>query len=154
MGNGTTFDPGTHRQLAVDLFNRTWELLDKKARSDNENDEMLTAAFASLHHWRQIGDAKNRSVGNWQVSRVAAVLGYPELAEDYGRRSLEVASASDLGPFYVAYGHEALARAARLAGNRKDVARHLALATEMLEQTTDSAERTSLTGDLAELGPE
>ena len=56
--------------------------------------------------------------------------------------------------FYVAYGHEALARAARLAGNRKDVVRHLALATEMLEQITDSAERTLLNGDLAELGAE
>ncbi len=151
MGNQATLEPQAHRQLAVDLFNRTWELLDKEVRSDTEGAEMLTAAFASLHHWQHVGDARNLSIGCWQVSRVAAVLGYPDLSGDFGRRSLEVASASDLGPFAIGYAHEALARAARLAGNRNDVAHHLAMATEMLSQIADSDERGLLGSDLVEL---
>ena len=52
--------------------------------------EMLTAAFASRYHWREIGEPKNFSVSDWQVSRVAAVLGLPDLAERYFERLLEV----------------------------------------------------------------
>ena len=111
----------------------------------------LTAAFASRYHWRQVGDAKNHSVSVWQVSRVAAVLGYPDLAHEYGRRCLEGASSADLGPFYVAYGHEALARAAWLAGNRDESQRHLASATDLLEQVVDSSARDLLAADLAEI---
>lgn len=151
MSNDKTQEPQTHRQLAVDLFNRTWELLDKPVRSDEDKAEMLTVAFASRYHWRQIGDAENFSVSDWQISRVAAVLGYPELAEEYGRRSLHVASLAGLAPFYVGYAHEALARAARLAGNRDDVAEHLEAGFERLSQVEDAAERDLLSADLKEI---
>ena len=151
MSNDKTQEPQTHRQLAVDLFNRTWALLDKPVRSDEDKAEMLTVAFASRYHWRQIGDAENFSVSDWQISRVAAVLGYPELAEEYGRRSLHVASLAGLAPFYVGYAHEALARAARLAGNRDDVAEHLEAGLERLSQVEDAAERDLLSADLKEI---
>jgi hypothetical protein len=146
-----TLEPGEHRQTAVALFNRTWELLDKDSRSVAENAEMLTAVFASRYHWRQVGDAKNFSVSDWQVSRVAAVLGYPDLADEYGHRSLEVAATANLRPFYIGYAHEALARAARLAGDRAAVAKHLAAAYEMLELVDDAGERDLLAPDLADL---
>lgn len=154
MSYDKTQEPQTHRQLAVDLFNRTWELLDKQVRSDEDKAEMLTVAFASRYHWRQIGDAENFSVSDWQISRVAAVLGYPELAEEYGRRSLHVASLAGLAPFYVGYAHEALARAARLAGNRDDVAEHLEAGFERLSQVEDAAERDLLAADLKEIAGE
>ena len=133
----TNEEPVDHRQLAVSLFNRTWELLDQETRTDQERDEMLTAAFASRHHWREVGEPQNFAISEWQVARVAAVLGYPDLAEEYGRRSLHTASRSYLGPFYEGYAHEALARAARLAGNRGLMAKHLDLAHEMLDQIVE-----------------
>ena len=151
MGRTVVFEPESHRQLAIDLFNRTWELLDKELRSDRDKSEMLTSAFASLYHWRQVGDARNTAIGLWQVSRVAAVLGYPDLSEDYGHQSLETASAQELGPFAIGYAHEAMARAARLAGNRKDAASHLEAANDMLEQIADADERTLLGDDIADL---
>ncbi len=151
MNNETTQEPGSHKELAVALFSRTWELLDKEPRTSEDDVEMLTAAFASRYHWRQIGDAKSFSISDWQVARVAAVLGYPDLAETFGRTSLQIASTADLGPFYVGYAHEALARAARLAGNREEAAEHLAAAYEMLELIEEPEERDLLAPDLEEL---
>jgi hypothetical protein len=144
-------EPLNHRQLAVSLFNRTWELLDQETRSEQERAEMLTAAFASRHHWREVGEPRNFAISEWQVARVAAVLGYPDLAGEYGRRSLDAASRSHLGPFYEGYAHEALARAARLAGNRGLKAKHLDLAHEMLSQIEEASEREMLAADLKEL---
>lgn len=146
-----TAEPLDHRQLAVSLFNRTWELLDQNAWSHAEQAEMLTAAFASRHHWREVGEPRNFAVSDWQVSRVAAVLGYPDLAEEYAQRSLETASRARLGPFYEGYAHEALARAARLAGNRDLKRTHLDIAEELLGQIEDASERDLLAPDLAEL---
>ncbi len=144
-------EPLDHRQLAVSLFSRTWELLDQETRSDRDKDEMLTAAFTSRYHWLQVGEPKNFAISDWQVSRVAAVLGYPDLAEAYGQRSLETASRAQLGPFYEGYAHEALARAARLAGNRDLKAKHLEIAFDMLGQIDNADERDLLTPDLEEL---
>ena len=151
MTTDTPLEAASHRQVAVEMFNRTWELLDKDRRTDAEEAEMLTAAFASRYHWQQVGDAKNFSVSDWQVSRVAAVLGYPDLAHEYGRRCLEGASSANLGPFYVGYGHEALGRAALLAGNRDDVRSHLESAKDLLDQVVDSSARDLLAADLADL---
>ena len=152
MTNETSQEPGNHKALAIALFNRTWELLDKEPRTSEDDVEMLTAAFASRYHWRQIGDAKNFSVSDWQVARVAAVLGNPDLAETFGRSSLGIASTAALGPFYVGYAHEAMARAAQLAGNRDEAADHLAAAHEMLELIEEPGERDLLAPDLEELG--
>lgn len=144
-------DPLDHRQLAVSLFNRTWELLDQDNRSYADQAEVLTAAFASRYHWRQVGEAQNFSVSDWQVSRVAAILGYADLAAEYGQRSLETASQAKLGPFYEGYAHEALARAARLAGDRDLKKSHLEIAYGLLEQIEDASERQLLAPDLDEL---
>jgi len=54
-----------HRQLAVDLFNHTWELLDKSERTQAEADEMIHAAHASRYHWGLAGTAVNLARGEW-----------------------------------------------------------------------------------------
>ena len=144
-------EPLTHRSLASALFNRTWELVDKETRSHEEKAEMLTAAFTSRYHWREVGEPRNFAISDWQVSRVAAILGYPDLADEYGQRSLDMASQAHLGPFYEGYAHEALARAARLAGNRALKTKHLDIAYDLLGQVEQADERELLGADLDEL---
>ena len=144
-------DPLSHLSLASALFNRTWELLDKQTLSDEEKAEMLTVAFASRYHWREAGEPRNFAISDWQVSRVAAVLGYPDLAEEYGQRSLETASRAHLGPFYEGYAYEAMARAARLAGDRALKKEHLDIAYDLLGQVEQADERELLSADLDEL---
>ena len=37
-----------HKKLAINLFNLTWSLLDKKDRTREENDKMVHAAHATM----------------------------------------------------------------------------------------------------------
>jgi hypothetical protein len=48
----------THKKFAVDLFNLTWDLLDKPERSADEDDKMIHAAHASRFHWGEVGRSR------------------------------------------------------------------------------------------------
>src|SRR5436189_157988 len=45
-----------HKALSVDCFNRAWELLDKKDRTKEDDERMISMAHASLAHWRMRDD--------------------------------------------------------------------------------------------------
>ena len=85
-------DGQDHKKLSADCFNRAWELLDKKERTAEENERMISLAHASPAHWRMREDCtdRNLSVGYWQLSRVYAVLGQGNNAECYGGLCLRV----------------------------------------------------------------
>jgi hypothetical protein len=119
------------RKLAVDLFNYTWSLLDKKKRTREQDDAMLHAAHASRHHWGQVGKPVNLVRGEWQVSRVYAVLKRAEPALHHATRCLELCREHQIGDFDLAFAYEALARASAVAGRAKDVGRYLRLAEKV-----------------------
>lgn len=110
-------DAEGHRALAASLFNRTWELLETPARSPLQDDAMLHAAHASRHHWGETGRWPQIAVGEWQCSRVYAVLGRAEPALWHARRSLELCQQHEVGDYRLAAAYEALARAALVAGD-------------------------------------
>jgi len=147
-----TVDPlsrGQHRKIASDLFNYTWSLLDRKRRSSGEIDEMLHAAHASRYHWGHAGTPLNRAIGEWQISRVYAVLGRAEPALYHGRRALEIARRNRLGRFQLAYAYEALARAAAVAGELRARNRYLREARKIGAGVRDRDDRRMLLEDLA-----
>ena len=69
-------DAETERRLGVDLFNKTWTLMEKTDRTLEEDDEMIHCAHASAYHWLQVGTPANRARSEWQCSRVHAILGH------------------------------------------------------------------------------
>ncbi|GIH17382.1 hypothetical protein Raf01_55540 [Rugosimonospora africana] len=146
-----TLDPDDERRLAATLFNRVWELLERTGRGRDEDDEMLHAAHASRYHWGVVGEPVNRARGEWQVSRVYAVLGRAEPALHHGRRCLELVEEHGLSSFDLAYAHEAIARAHRVAGERDQTRRHVELARVATDKVTDPEERNLLDADLAQL---
>src|SRR6478752_7437850 len=87
-----------HRRLGVDLYNATWQLLDRDDRSPADDDAMLGRAYASLHHWSQVPQvrAANLGRGHWLVSRVHAVLGLPDAAAHHAARYVAIASEGDV----------------------------------------------------------
>ena len=143
---------GWHRRFAVDLFNHTWDLIEADRRTEDEDLDMLASALASLHHWRQVGEPKNLSISDWQVSRVLALIDHPDAAARFGRRALRLAEHHALGPFYEGYGHEAIARAASVAGDEAERDLHLAAARELAARVENNGEADVLVKDLDEIG--
>ncbi len=140
-----------HRTFAPRAFNHTWTLLDEAELTREQEEEMLASAFAQRHHWYKVGEPRNWAVADWQVSRVAAVLGYAELSRRFGARSLELAQEHDLGPFVTGFAHEAIARAAADVDDVETFTEHLELAKAALPEIEDDNERETLEADLAEM---
>jgi hypothetical protein len=107
-----------HRRFAVELFNRSWDLLEMPDRSSDDDAEMLAAAFASAYHWMQVGTAENIALGDHQISKVASLVGQPTLALHYARRALEAIEIGHFGDWQVAAAYEGMARAHTAAGDR------------------------------------
>jgi hypothetical protein len=139
------------KQLAKDLFNRVWELLETERRTGAENDEMIHAAHASRYLWGVVGQPANLVRGEWQCSRVYSVLDRAEPALWHGRRCLDLCDEHGLGDFDLAYAYEALARAHRVAGEAPEAEAYERLAAEAGEAIADPDDREHFLADLATL---
>ncbi len=106
-----------HREFAVHCFNSAWTLLDKPDRSKADNFEMIHLAHASRYHWGQVGTPLNFARGDWQISRVYAVLGFGVMSFRYAKSCLDLCEKHDFGDFDLAFAYEALARASQISGD-------------------------------------
>jgi hypothetical protein len=142
------------RTLASELFNSTWRLLEKPDRTPDEEDEMLHAAHASRYHWIRAGTRVNAARGEWQCSRVYAVLGRPEPALHHARRCLELCESviDDLDEFDLPFAYEALARAHAVADDEEEARHWLARARDAGEAISDEDDRALLEADLETIG--
>ena len=140
-----------HGHFAVDCFNRVWKLIEKPDRSPEDDEQMLLLSLSSLWHWTQREDhtGRNLSIGYWQVSRVYALLGDTDSASRNAERCLALAQGSPA--FYIAYAHEALARAAITGGDTGAAKRHVEEARKLAKTVSDPKERQLLDTDLASL---
>ena len=138
-----------HRRSAVDLFNATWELIERRRRTKDEDDAMVHGAHASRYHWGVVGKPVNWAIGEWQVSHVYAILGREEPATFHARRCLELCKAHGIGDFSLAYAYEALARADALAGRRTDFRKHVEAARVAGDGIEEKEDREKFLADLA-----
>jgi hypothetical protein len=147
------FDPATRRGLAADLFNQVWTLLETPNRTPEQDDEMLHAAHASRYHWGEpgVGDPVHVARGEWQISRVYAILGRAEPALWHARRCFALVEQHGLSPFDLGAASEAIARAYLTAGDVAELATWKARAAAVLDQIDDAEDREVLAGDLATL---
>ena len=142
-------DVGDRRGLAIDLFNHVWTLIEMPDRTPMQDDEMIHAAHASRYHWGEVGEPVNLVRGEWQCSRVYAVLGRAEPALWHARRSRSLCEEHGIGDFDIAFAHEALARALRLAGDHDGADAALARARDLAADIADEEDRELLISDLA-----
>lgn len=144
-----------HRQLGVDLFNHVWTLLETADRTPAQVDEMIHAAHASRHHWSFAGTTVNLGRGEWQCSRVYAVLGRAEPALWHAERALAYAEAATAAGHAEAWdvpsAQEAMARAHAVAGDRPEAERWRDLAHQGLTRVEDVEDRQQIEQDLATL---
>jgi DNA-binding transcriptional MerR regulator len=147
-------DPATHRRLAVELFNRSWQLLELESRTPAQDDELVHCAHASRHHWGEVGTAAHLARGENQCARVYAALGRAEPALHHANRCLELVRAGGEGfeDWDLASALEVVARAHLAAGNASEAAHYAGLARREVETTADPDDREVIESQLAELG--
>lgn len=129
-----------HRKTAVACFNRTWDFLDKKARTREEDLQMLLAAHTSRYHWGHIGNGYNSAVGDWQISRAYADLKQPALALLFARSSLDTCEKNALTDLLLS-AYEGMARAHATANETGEARRYLEMARKQLELVKDEEDR-------------
>lgn len=130
-------------EFAKSIFNSIWILLDKEDRSQEEDQEMLLAAYASLYHWTKVGTAVHHQRGSWMISRVHQSLGEAEPALKWAQHCFEISEKhqSEMEDFDLAYAQEALARAYARAGDQEQALIHWRQAADLGEQIQDPADK-------------
>jgi tetratricopeptide (TPR) repeat protein len=124
-----------HRKTAAESFNRAWDYLEKKNRTQEDDREMLTLAHASRYHWGQVGTRENQAVGEWQLSRIYADLGQQDLALRFAMASLSTCKVNNLLEIMPS-AYEGVARAYAAGGDSRKAERYLAKAREQLKTLT------------------
>ncbi len=142
-----------HKQFAVDLFNQTWDLIEKQERSQGEIDRMIHAAHASCYHWEVVGTGVNLARGEWLISRVYALLDRAEPGLYHAGRCLQITLENGLKDFDLAFAYEAMARAASLNGDKTRKAKFNTLAEEAAAQIKDPGDRQYFLSELQTIPP-
>jgi len=139
-----------HHKLAIETNNQVWDLLDKKTRTPQEEQEMLVAVYASLYHWNQVGTAANTQRGYWMLSRVYLALNRPADALDWALKCQEITDnkSSEMEDFDLAFAQEGLARAYAITGDLDQARYHYDQAYALGKQIKDLEDKEIFTNNL------
>jgi len=139
-----------HKLFAAEYNGGVWELLEKDDRTEEESAKMLHMAHASCAHWLKAGTEVNHQRGEWMISRVNTVLGYPEAALRHAKSCMKLTEqhAEEMDDFDRAFALEAMARAFALAGERETALEYFGKAEEAGKAITDAENREIFEGDL------
>jgi len=138
-----------HKEFAVAFNNLVWNLLQKKGRTEQENDTMIHAAHASHYHWSIVGKPINAQRGEWLISHVYAVLKRAEPALYHAKKCMELTERHKFVDFDLAFAYEAMARAYASAGQLSEGKKYHALAQEAGEKIKNAEDKKIFMGDLS-----
>jgi len=139
-----------HRQLAVDLFNDTWSLLDNKERTNQQDEEMVHAAHASRHHWGIVGTEKNKARGEWQIARVYAALERFVSSAHHAQLYMDACVEHSFDYWDLPFAYEGLARAL-VANDPVQAEKHLTEAKQLGEKIEKTEDKEWLHTNLDEI---
>jgi hypothetical protein len=129
-----------HRKIAKQCFNKTWDYLEKKNRTPDDDRQMLTLAHTSTYHWGLIGNARNLAVGEWQISRVYADLKHAEPSLLFAKASLELVIKNNLADLLPS-AYEGVARAYAIAQQPQLARDYIVKARKELESIRDEEDK-------------
>lgn len=130
-----------HKKFAVECYNKTWDLIDKKDRNSQDNIEMIHLAHSSRYHWGEIGKPINFERGEWQIARVYAELGMVESSLLHANNCLDICIENNIGDFDIAFAYESLTRAYKLSENEVEYEKNKKLALECGEKISDEEDK-------------
>jgi hypothetical protein len=140
---------GWHRQVAVDAFNRAWELIDLLGRTPEQERELLALAFTSRYHWGVVGGDEEAMVGDWLIAHVASLQGLGEVAHRSASSALDICRANGWTDWRLASMLEGMARASAVTGDDHARDRYAAEARRVLATVEDEEDRTLIASQLA-----
>jgi len=138
-----------NRHFAVMTYGQCWELLGR-ARTPEEDRNLLGAALTSRYHWQEAGGDKERAVADWMVSRVCAAIGEPTLAMKFASASLDYENRT-FPSLLKASLQEGMALAASAAGDSAQRDYFVAQALRELEAEKDSEDADLIRNQLSDL---
>lgn len=129
--------------FAVDFHRKTWEMLEKQNRNDEDNARMINYAHASLSLWYAAGTAARHQRGEWLLSRIYAVLGDGKLAIHHAHRCLKIleGNKNEMEDFDFAFAYEAIARALAVNGDKSEAKRFFEKAQKAGEEIKEKEDR-------------
>lgn len=146
-----TIDAATHRALAIEANNSTWDHLSKPAAELDADgaEEMTRRAYAAAYHWARAERATvaNEARAEWLLAKVWIARGNGALALWHAQRCADACTRGELVDFDLAYAHEVLARAHACLGDRDAARRHRDLAAVVV--VADAGDREQVVADLA-----
>ncbi len=142
-----------HKNQAITCFNETWELIDKKERTTEEDLLMIHKAHASCYHWGEIGESLNRARGEWLVSRVYSLTNQADSALYHAQRSFNECLSSGIKDVNLAFAYEALSHAYLKKGQQAMYKKYYRLALEASESIHESANKTYFLEELHKIKP-
>jgi hypothetical protein len=138
------------RELATQLFNRCWELLES-TRNPDDDVELLTAAFSSRFHWLSVGATEQWIVSDWMVARAAAATGDAGLSVRFAERAHAAAQENEVPDWLVASTAEGVARAYAASGDVEAFNNWSALAARLVDVIADPDDKTLIASQLSEI---
>jgi len=123
-----------HRETAKKCFNETWDYLEKKDRTADDDRLMLHLAHTASYHRSFVGTERNFAIGDWQISRVYASINEPRLALNFAKSALERMEKYGLTDI-LCTGYEAMARAYTVAKEPKTARDYVNRAREQLAKS-------------------
>lgn len=118
------------KQLAADLFNSTWNLIDKHDRDEEETLKMIHMAHALRYLWGEVGSFREWTRGEWLISRVYAIAEMGEAALYHGKYALKYSIQGKVGALDDAFAFEAVARAYTVLGDDEQKKEYIEKAKE------------------------
>lgn len=107
----------THKKLAIETFNKTWDYIDLKERSKEDTLDMIHLAHTSRYHWGFAGTELHKGRGEWQISRVYSVAKLGESALLHAEAYLDICLKNDYKDWDIAFAYEAMAFAYKILNN-------------------------------------
>lgn len=108
------------RNITAGSFNKTWELIDKKDRTKEDELKMITQAHKFLHYWKLGGGTElNVTRGEWMLSHMFSILGMGEPALYHAQRCFDMTMKHKYGDFDLVFANEAMAYAHKVLENEE-----------------------------------
>jgi len=143
-----------HRFFAVETNNLAWDYISSPAKLTIDDEEaMISAAFASLFHWSAVGQPIHRGRAYGTIARALIKADNERmLALHYAKKYRALCDDEGAEDWDLAFAEAAIARAFGAIGNETEARKHKSLATEAIDRIRDAEDRKICEADM-KLGP-